>query len=229
MMHPPLQTHRYCFRIWFRSTVTAILTHHFTHHDIARGAGYYSGEYSENQTKMAQAMNLWMSGSAFLYYGEELGMKGAGKDENKRAPMYWSMDSSSEGMCCGPKDMDTVKMKYESLEEQEKDGDSIYNFVKQVIAIRNANPEIARGVVSVEEKLSNESICAIRKTYEGKEVLLVYNLSTESQEVSLSGVTVNGTEMDLSHAVGVLLTGEEDMIENGSTITMPPYSAIVFR
>ena len=125
--------------------------------------------------------------------------------------------------------MDTVKMKYESLEEQEKDGDSIYNFVKQVIAIRNANPEIARGVVSVEEKLSNETICAIRKTYEGKEVLLVYNLSTESQEVSLSGVTVNGTEMDLSHAVGVLLTGEEDMIENGSTITMPPYSAIVFR
>lgn len=201
----------------------------YTNHDIARGAGYYSGEYSENQTKMAQAMNLWMSGSAFLYYGEELGMKGAGKDENKRAPMYWSMDSSSEGMCCGPKDMDTVKMKYESLEEQEKDGDSIYNFVKQVIAIRNANPEIARGVVSVEEKLSNESICAIRKTYEGKEVLLVYNLSTESQEVSLSGVTVNGTEMDLSHAVGVLLTGEEDMIENGSTITMPPYSAIVFR
>lgn len=48
---------------------------------MARGAGYYSGDDSEKQTKIAQAMNLLMSGSAFLYYGEELGMKGSGKDE----------------------------------------------------------------------------------------------------------------------------------------------------
>ena len=51
-------------------------------------------------------MNLLMSGSAFLYYGEELGMKGSGKDENKRAPMYWSEYSADDGMCKGPADMD---------------------------------------------------------------------------------------------------------------------------
>ena len=45
----------------------------YTNHDMARGAGYYSGDDSEKQTKIAQAMNLLMSGSAFLYYGEELG------------------------------------------------------------------------------------------------------------------------------------------------------------
>ena len=78
----------------------------YTNHDMARGAGYYSGDDSEKQTKIAQAMNLLMSGSAFLYYGEELGMKGSGKDENKRAPTYWSEDSAVDGMSKGPADME---------------------------------------------------------------------------------------------------------------------------
>lgn len=69
-------------------------------------------------------MNLLMSGSAFLYYGEELGMKGSGKDENKRAPMYWDADDTAEGMCDGPADMDEVKMKYASAAEQMENGDS---------------------------------------------------------------------------------------------------------
>ena len=67
----------------------------YTNHDMGRSAGYYSGDYSENQTKMGQAMNLLMSGSSFLYYGEELGMKGSGKDENKRAPMYWTKEEGN--------------------------------------------------------------------------------------------------------------------------------------
>ena len=60
----------------------------YTNHDMGRSAGYYAGENSEAQTKMGNALNLLMNGNAFLYYGEELGMKGSGKDENKRAPMY---------------------------------------------------------------------------------------------------------------------------------------------
>lgn len=68
-----------------------------------------------------------------------------GKDENKRAPMYWSTDADATGMCDGSKDMDEVKMKYGSLKEQENDGNSIYNFVKQTIALQNEYPVIARG------------------------------------------------------------------------------------
>lgn len=56
----------------------------YTNHDQARSAGFYSGEYAENQAKMAIAMNQMMTGNTFLYYGDELGMKGSGQDENKR-------------------------------------------------------------------------------------------------------------------------------------------------
>ena len=80
----------------------------YTNHDMARSAGYYAND-DGSRTKLAGALNLLMTGNAFVYYGEEIGMKGSGRDENKRAPMYWiseeeaaessavSQNSGSEG------------------------------------------------------------------------------------------------------------------------------------
>lgn len=201
----------------------------YTNHDMGRSAGYYAGEKSEKQTKFAGAMNLFMSGSAFLYYGEELGMKGSGKDENKRAPMYWSKDAEKEGMCDGPVDMDDFQMKFDSLEEQEQNPDSIYQYYKKVIKIRNQNPEIARGDVEYLENVSGDSFCVLKKTWEGSEVLLVFHTGTETEELDISGVTVNGTEISEKSICGMLETGEEKIVMSGNAIIMPEYSVLVLK
>lgn len=199
----------------------------YTNHDMGRSAGYYAGEFSEHQVKMAQAMNLLMSGSAFLYYGEELGMKGSGIDENKRAPMYWSVDETAEGMCDGPEAMEDFAMKYGSLAEQECDGNSIYNFVKQTILLRNQYPVLSHGTVELAEGLTtDESICAVKKSYNGEEVLLIYSLSTESKTIDLANVTSMDKEWEIG---GVLLTGAEDIAVTGTQITMPPYTVLVLK
>lgn len=208
----------------------------YTNHDMGRSAGYYAGEDSAAQTKMAGAMNLFMGGSAFLYYGEELGMKGSGKDENKRAPMYWSMNPDAEGMCDGPADMDAVKMKFESLEEQEKDVTSIYQYYKKVIKIRNQNPEIARGkaeYVATGDFLSEdsrESVCAIKKTYGDSELLLVFVTGAETEELDLTGITLNGKNIGAQTMVrGTLVTSEEKIrFENGKAV-MPGFSVLVLQ
>ncbi len=62
----------------------------YTNHDMARSAGYYSGDYSEAQTKLGNAMNLLMSGSAFFVLWGGAWNERLRKDENKGAPMYWS-------------------------------------------------------------------------------------------------------------------------------------------
>ncbi|MGN1147985.1 MAG: alpha-amylase family glycosyl hydrolase, partial [Lachnospiraceae bacterium] len=201
----------------------------YTNHDMGRSAGYYAGEGSEEKTKIAQAMNLLMSGNAFLYYGEELGMKGAGKDENKRAPMQWSSDASAEGMCDGPEYMDSIKMKFGSLEEQEADPASVYHYVKDVIHIRNAFPEIARGETEYLEEVSGSQACVFKKTYEGSEILLVYNLSAEQVSLDRSGITVNGQEWSSLSAKAILLTGEEQIAEEDTMLTLPPYSVVVYQ
>ena len=201
----------------------------YTNHNMGRSAGYYAGENSEKQTKLAGAMNLFMSGSAFLYYGEELGMKGAGKDENKRAPMYWSADAEKAGMCDGPADMDDFQMKFGSLEEQEQSPDSIYQYYKKVIKIRNQNPEIARGEVEYLESVSGDSFCVLKKTWEGSEVLLVFHTGAETAELDMSGIMVNSAEISEGNIRGALESGEERIVLSNGTITMPGYSVLVLK
>ena len=198
----------------------------YTNHDMGRAAGHYFNEYSAQQTKMAQALNLLMSGSTFLYYGEELGMKGSGKDENKRAPMYWSDDAAYPGLCDGPADMEDVAMKFPGFEDQKADGDSIFWFVAQTIRLRSAYPAIARGTAVLEEAVSNENVCVLRKTWGEEEVLLAFNISETPQSVDLSGLTVSGGSPELG---GVLVsTAEEPALEDG-TLSLPMYSVAVLK
>lgn len=204
----------------------------YTNHDMARSAGYYSGDYSENMTKISGAMNLFMSGNAFLYYGEELGMKGSGKDENKRAPMYWSDagdGKTAEGMCRGPEGMDAIKMKYGSLEEQKDDPDSVYNFYRAVIKLRNAYPEIARGQVTFLKDLSDENVCVLKKTWNDRELVIAFNLSEQAETVDLSDVTLNGREGAKMSLGGALATTDEEITFSGGTLSLPAYSVAILE
>ncbi len=205
----------------------------YTNHDMARSAGYYVGEDAQNKVKMAGAMNLFMSGSAFLYYGEELGMKGSGKDENKRAPMYWSGDADADGMCSGPADMEDFEMKYGSLEEQAQDADSIYRYYRKAIRIRNQNPEIARGDVDYLEELSGHDVCVLKKTYNGSELLLVFVTAADDgglTTVDLRGVTLNGHPVNGDSEVRAgLVTGAEPVTVEDGVAKMPAYSVLVMK
>ena len=204
----------------------------YTNHDLGRSTGYYAGENSEAQTKMGNALNLLMSGNAFLYYGEELGMKGSGKDENKRAPMYWSKDKNAAGMCKGPADMEDFQMKFDSLQEQQEDPDSIYNYVKQVIKIRNQNPEIARGETTYLEQYSAEpddakQYFALTRSYENSTILMLGNTSTEAVTVDLTGLTVGETAAEDLTVLGELYTGENAAERNGTEVTLPAFSILI--
>lgn len=199
----------------------------YTNHDLGRTTGYYPGDEGEAKTKMGNAMNLLMTGNVFVYYGEELGMKGSGSDENKRAPMYWSQDAGAEGMCRGPADMDSFEMKFGSLEEQAEDPDSVYSYVKQAILLRNQNPDIARGAVTFQEAYSDDSICVMTKAYEGRELLLVFNPTAESVSASLEGLSVQEKPVRELTILGQLLTGEEPVTVDGNDVTMPAFSVLV--
>ena len=158
-------------------------------------------------------------------------MTGSGKDENKRAPMYWSTDADATGMCDGPKDMDDIKMKYGSLEEQENDGNSIYNFVKQTIALRNEYPVIARGKVAFDEGISDDTVCVIRKTCDEGQLTLVFNISEEAQTVDFSKASLGATE-DRKYPLqiaGELLTGTEAAVLDEEQLTIPAYSVVILE
>lgn len=195
----------------------------YTNHDMGRSAGYYAGDRSEAQTKLAGAMNLLMSGNAFIYYGEELGMKGAGKDENKRAPMYFSSDPSCEGMCKGPADMDEVKMKFGSLEEQEKDEQSVYYYYKEAIGVRNRYPAIRKGKTENLEQYSSDTVAAFSKEYEGEKLYVFINVSEEKAVIDLTeNESINRKKIENG-----LYTGEESGSIENCLLTIPGHGIIL--
>lgn len=201
------------------SAVDAAFT---SNHDMGRNAGVYAGATGQSMIKMSQAMAMMMGGSYYLYYGDELGMKGSGEDPNYRAPMQWSADESAEGMC---KTVATkeIKMTNGSYEEQSQDGNSIYQFIKQGLAIRNAYPEIARGINEVIEELSNENVLVLKKIYQDEETLVVFNLSEEKQTVDLSSLGKEYKE------AAMLITGEEAVQVEGNVLTMPALSIEIVK
>ena len=194
----------------------------FVNHDMNRAAGYMS--YDARKVKMAGALNVLMSGSAFVYYGEEIGMTGSGsKDENKRAPMYWSADPSAKGMTKGPADMEPQENRFPCAEEQRKTQDSIYSFYKDTILLRNQNPEIARGTVARLEDIEDPDIAAISKTWEDSTIYLLYNIS-ESDEKQVEMGQYGQLEI-----AGYLSADGGEVTMTDGIVTMPAYSVVVLR
>ncbi len=100
----------------------------YTNHDMAQ-AGWcidFPAIIVKRRQKLENAMNLLMSGSAFLYYGEELGMSSGKMKISVLRCTGRRMDAVLR-VCDGwPKDKDDIiKMKYGSLEGAgENDGNS---------------------------------------------------------------------------------------------------------
>lgn len=192
----------------------------YTNHDTNRSAGYYSGDNSEAQTKLSGALNLLMGGNVFVYYGEEIGMKGSGDDPNKRMPYEWGSD---EGMCNPPEGSTSVKMKYGTYTSQKDDPSSILSYYKKAIQLRNAYPIIARGKTQMNDDLSNESICVFEKVSdEYDSLLIVINASSEEKKVDLSS-------LNYSTLTNVLNTSNDEVKLEGNTLTIPSYDIAVLE
>lgn len=178
----------------------------------------------ENQMKMSAGMLLMMNGSPFVYYGEEIGMNSKGtKDENKRLPMQWS-NIDTEGITHAPKNADEVEQVFKPVDEQMEDSLSIYNYYKRAIRIRNENPEIARGDISIIEELCNKDISAIKKNYEDSEIVILYNFSPDSNTVPLTESGLTG----LAIRAYLTVDGSEVTISE-DVVTMPMYSIVILK
>lgn len=205
-----------------------------SNHDNDRAAGYFSGENGVHELKMAAALNLLNWGNAFIYYGEEVGMKGSGTDPNRRAPMYWSADSREAGMTNGPSDMKGVTQKYDSVTDQLKDSNSILSFYRSLIRFRNQNPEIARGEITAYTDLGHDKVSVTKRTWEGSEVLVLINTSNEAEELDLSSITVNGKNISEAEVRGWLYADmdtkkyETGKIK-GDTVKMPAFSIVILK
>lgn len=190
-------------------------------HDTARPAGFFSGDLQK--TKMAAGLYLTMSGGPFIYYGEELGMTGSRIDEDKRGPMYWS-DEATPGMTKGPPGMDPAVRLFAAEDVQDTDPASLLNYYRRAIRLRNENPEIARGTVSVLDTLADPQVCAVARTWKGSRIILVINTSKEARVVEFARTANQYTGIR-----GYLSTTGAAVTLRGDRLTLPPMSIAVLK
>ena len=189
-----------------------------SNHDIGRIAGFCS--YDLLKTKMAATMNLFMGGSAFVYYGEEIGMPGSGNDPSKRAPFFWN-DARDDGTTDPPPECEIPEeYPFGSLEQQRYDDDSLYNYYRQAIAIRKAIPAISHGRTTCETELNVGCVSAYRKTWNEEEVIILMNIDPEAGQADLSAYA------DWTVAATLSADGNE-IVLNGTTLELPAYGVAV--
>ena len=189
-----------------------------SNHDVGRIAGFCS--YDPLKTKLAGAMNLFMSGSAFIYYGEEIGMPGSGNDPSKRAPFYWN-DARDNGTTTPPPECELPEeYPFGSLEAQRNDDASLWNYYRQAVAIRQALPAISHGRTTCETELNVGCVSAFRKTWEDKEVIILMNIAPDAAQADLSAYA------DWTLAASLSADGNEIVLD-GTTLQLPAYGTAV--
>ncbi|MBQ6670685.1 MAG: hypothetical protein IJM80_03575 [Firmicutes bacterium] len=201
----------------------AMIVPFISNHDMDRAAGYLTpASYN-----MQFAANLYIlsPGSPFIYYGEEIGMRGsrgsANTDANRRLAMLWGDDdkvSDPEGTTYS-KDSQADT----SVKEQLALDDSLLTYYKRLIMIRAANPEIAKGEYKA-LKLSGTKAGGFVSTLNGSSVCVLHNPSNGTATIDLS--TVSGAEnfKKISAAIG---QGSASL--DGTKLTIEGRTSVVLR
>ncbi len=198
----------------------AMMMTFIANHDMDRAAGFLT--VASGQAKVAANLSILMPGSTFIYYGEEIGLKGsrggANTDANRRLAMLWG-------------DGDTVRnpvgadygssQSNGTVADQLPNGDSLYNHYKKLIAIRKANPEIAYGTYTPLH--TDSKLGGFLSEYEGSTVAVLHNTSQSAVKIDLATLT----DVPLNQIAAYAGVGSATL--NGTELTIEGQTSVVLR
>ena len=190
-----------------------------TNHDMDRAAGFLT--LASNTMRTAANLYLLGPGTPFIYYGEEIGLRGsrggANTDANRRLAMPWG-DGDTVADPTGTTYDSSKKVDFDAL-TQVADANSLYTYYKKLLMIRKANPAIARGEYKA-LAFADTKVGGFAATLDGETVLVIHNTTMSSKTVDLSafGYTLG----DVRAVIGV-----EDAALDGASLRLGGQTSIV--
>lgn len=197
----------------------ALMIPFIANHDTDRAAGYLTA--ASGQGKVAANLYLLSPGSPFIYYGEEIGMRGSrggsNTDANRRLAMVWGDGDTvknPEGA-----DYDPSSQVKETVADQVGVDWSMFSYYKKLLLIRRSNPEIARGDYAP-LYFSDTKAGGFTSTWRGNTVAVLHNPTIHSVTLDLSAAGLKSPA--LTAVIGV----EEASLE-GTTLTLGAQTSAV--
>ena len=193
-------------------------------HDTDRAAGYLT--VASGRMQMAANLYILAPGSPFIYYGEEIGLRGsrggANTDANRRLAMLWGDGDTVKDPPGSTYDKQTPY----SVKDLEGMAGSILEHYRKLIAIRKANPEIARGemiALSFKETKLGGFLC----TLDGSTAGVFHNTTERKLSVDLS----EATEQQFSRIAAMIAVDPFDSVAEleGTVLTLGPQTSVVLR
>ena len=188
-------------------------------HDTDRIATALGGVNGATNVKMAFGLLCLMHGSVFVYYGDEIGMTGSGNDPNKRIGFFWD---SKMNITRVPQGATVADYPFGSLQTQQENPLSVYNYYKAALNLRRDNPAIARGENTV-YAMDDPQLCVMERTLGEDSVLIVVNFNIDDVDVTLPATAKAYTQL----AGEVEIWGKAAL--NGSVLTLPAYGIAVLK
>jgi len=210
-------------------------------HDMQRFASTVNKNVAKE--KVGAALNLLLGGIPSIYYGQELGMFGAGgfnkfgqtdaNDIPQREAFEWYKADTGKGMALWYKNTgpwwDSTNLKPNdgiSLEEEKGDPNSLWSFYKALIKVRQSHSELFNGRYQTLQNNNDKVFSFLR--YDGKNAaVIVVNLSNIVQQavvnIASNNITPGGNIQTLF--------GKEKVVNNNNSLSvnLPAYGIGVWK
>ncbi len=186
-----------------------------SNHDQERVMSQLDG--NPQHMRMAAAMLLTLPGHPFVYYGEELGMRGRKPDEDLREPMRWHRDDHGPGESRW-KAFSAGDGAEVSVDAEAADPHSLLSFYKQLIGWRREIGPLRDGALR-DHPLGNPQLAAWELQDAHGRVLVVHNLSGTAQTAKLPHGAFDHLQRQTSPDVS---------LEPGK-LQLPAYSSAILR
>ncbi len=190
------------------------------------------------RAKIAASLLLTSPGTAYLYYGEEIGMSqyAVGEDRYRRAPMQWT-DEANAGFNAtdrnwidlpAPKGYrgdqgawwakywKTLRNKGHSVDAQQVDPNSLFNHYKRLLAVRNANPALKQPQEIRYYPVADQHVWLMQAIGNGNSTWVVINLDPAKTATLDVPKALRGEQVEQLSGVKKML-GEHATLESGES------------
>jgi len=216
----------------------------FSNHDVARAITRYKNNREETikRAKVLAALVFTLKGIPLIYYGEEIGMRnvdipkdelkdpigiryyyipGAGRDGG-RTPMQWDDASYSGFSKAKPWLRVAGDYKFTNVKFEENDKNSMLNFYKKMIALRNSTPALQVGDYELLEKNPDSYLVYLRK-YGSEKYLIILNFENKKCEFNFKKYGFDSSKFERV----IKLYDESSKI--GNIFEIEPYDIIILK
>ena len=165
-----------------------------SNHDIFAGRRLWDQLGGDvRQYKLAAAGYLLQPGTPFIYYGEEIGQAGVPGLEGDlplRGPYSWTAEPATAGFTSGrPFRAPAPNAATNNLQAQRADPQSIFNFYKTLLKLRNDLPSLARG--TQQHGFAQGQLAGWQRVHDGERTLVLINYGTQLVQAALRDLPPN--------------------------------------